>query len=255
MDVLPAPPTPVENGHPPNCEVYSPTIRGCPHDEEYTPRETGCPMPVVPMASFARFYEARPPDKVRIVRDVRIQQSDPDGYRRRDYYNDLRNILTQTHWQTDDIGVLESAVETFIAKQKDDQKKAHFRDIAEAYIRFWKRQDASLFEVPSVEVDVAELTIRVRPEVGMRTEDGDEFALKLWFNSPRLTRQYRQANTYLMEQAQGIEWPSDWRPALWDVRRENIPPPATVARDFVLGLEGQAAAFLGIWNRLADEGF
>ena len=255
LDVLPEPPAPDENGHPPLFEVYSPYNRGYTKESQYTPKEQGDAMPTIPIASFARFYEARPASQPRIVRDIRIQQSDPDSYRKRYYYHDLRNILSQTHWQTNDIEVFEAALEPFLADQKDDQKKEHFRQIGDAYIRYWKSRNARLFEVAPVEVDIAGLTICVRPEVGMRTDDGDDLVLKLWFNSPRLTRQYRQAIKYLMEQARTeAEWPDSWQPYLWDVRRENIPPPVTVTADSILGIRGQAAAFLGIWNQIA-EGF
>jgi len=252
FEILPKPLAPTRDRQARKFGAYSPKIGAYAPAQEYTPQNSGCPMPTVPIASFARFYKARPPDKVRIVRDIRIQQSDPEGYAGRDYYNDLRNILRRTHWQTNDIEVFESALEQFLASQRNNLKKEHFRQIGEAYIRHWKRLNASLFDVLPVEVNVAGLTILVRPEVGMHTDDGDDYVLKLWLNSPRLTRQYRQANRYLMEQARTQAWPIDWQPALWDVRRENIPPPVSVARDFILGLEGQAAAFQQIWTKLDD---
>ncbi len=79
----------------------------------------------IPMASFARFYEATGPQKVRIVRDARMYLSDPMGDAGRDYNWDFRNTLKWTHWQTDGISFFEAALAPLINCQSNDSKKEH----------------------------------------------------------------------------------------------------------------------------------
>ncbi len=213
--------------------------------------KAGPAMPRIPMSSFARFYEVRPAEQVRIVRDIRMRLMDPERYIVRDYYGLLRNQLRTTHWTTRDINDFEDGLELFLESQKFDDRRDHYRRLSEAYIAYWHNVDGDYFAVPPTDVTIAGLTITVRPEVGLRT-GRDYQALKLWFNSDRPTRQARQIIVYLMDRAkEQSEWWSDrWYSAIWDIRRQNILPPIRPARDLELGLTGQIAAFLHIWDDL-----
>ena len=208
----------------------------------------------VPIGSFARFYEARPADQVRIVRDIRNRLVDPEGYTQRDYYHQLRVGLRKTHWSTGDISTLDSARETFLGIVHE-HKRDHYRAILDSYIDLWMVGDRSCFRIKSVDVEVGALTIGVTPEVGMRI-GADSYALKLWFNSKPPTRPARQVINYAMDRASKVsdDWDQDWNLAIWDVRRKHILPPLRVARDFELGLMGQIAAFLQIWDELDRRG-
>jgi hypothetical protein len=204
----------------------------------------------IPMAAFARFYEATGPQKVAMVRDARLYQSDPDGYTGRDYYYDLRNTLRQTHWKTDDIAIFEVALDPLLSRQKQEGKREDYRAIGQAYISFWRKRDAHFFDIPGAQIDLAGLPIRVSTEVGM-VYHGDNLALKLWFNAPRATRAFRQAIKYMMEQGRHpAAWRQDWQAAIWDVRREEVLPEVPTPRDLERALEGQAGAFQQIWKRL-----
>ena len=128
--------------------------------------------------------------------------------------------------------------------------------IVESYISFWNTRDTAYFSVIPVDVDLAGLTVSVSPEVGMRVE-GAYQVLKLWLNSDRPTRAAQQIFVYFMERAreQSEQWQDFWHVGVWDVRRSNIPLHIRTARDFELGLIGQVAAFLQIWNELEQQTF
>ena len=207
------------------------------------------PTHAVPMTMFARFYDATGPEKVRVVRDARIMASDPQGYRGRDYYLQLRNLLRQTHWQTDDIDTFEDALGYLIADTRHD-KREHYDAIGRAYVDFWRRRQASCFEVPPSTVQIAGLSVRVSLEIGMKYS-GNDLALKIWWNAPRPKKAFRQAAQFLTELA-SADWPAHWTPALWDVRREEILPPLRIPRDFAFAVEGQAMAFQQIWTSLGE---
>ena len=185
-----------------------------------------------------------------MVRDARLMVSDPRGYRSRGYYFQLRNTLSQTHWLTNDISTFENALDPLVAEQTKQGKKEHYRQIGDSYIDLWKKRDASYFKIPSTDLEVAGLKIRISAEVGM-SFGGDDLALKLWLNSPRPTRSYRQAIQYLTEEGSG-GWHQNWQTALWDVRRLETLPRVSIPKDFALALEGQAMAFQQIWKSLGD---
>ena len=209
-------------------------------------------VPRVPIGSFARFYEARPADQVRIVRDIRTRLLDPEGYTGRDYYQWLRNGIRKTHWSTNEITTFRDALGPFLENTRED-KRQHYKVICESYIDFWVDMAASYFPIKSVSVEMEGLTILVTPEVGMRIGD-DSYALKIWLNAKPPTRPARQVVNYVMERAVGVcsDWSDDWHMGIWDIRRKNILPPIRTARDFELGLRGQAAAFLHIWDDLDE---
>lgn len=202
----------------------------------------------IAMSSFARFYEATGPEKVKMVREARLFQSNPDMYKARDYYYDIRNTLRQTHWSTGDVATFENALEGLCARQRQEGKEAHIRAIGESYIQFWRSRHIQLVSLPPAQVTLARLPIRVSVELGV-IYNGDHLALKLWFNSPRPTRAYRQTVKFLIDEVTAAgEWPRAFQPAILDVRRGEILPPVPIPRDLRRALEGQAGAFLQIWS-------
>ncbi|MGD9935693.1 MAG: hypothetical protein AB7T37_18500 [Dehalococcoidia bacterium] len=208
------------------------------------------PLEPIPAATFARFYEATGPQKVRIVRDSRMYQSDPKGYRARDYYREFRNTLRQTHWATNNIANFAAALDGLVNGQTIKGKDEHYRKVGEAYIHFWEKRGADYFTIQREFVPLAELSIRVRPEVGMKY-NGDQLALKLALAAPRPTRAFRQVIQHLTEQA--LVAAPEYQTAVWDVRREEILPRVPIPKDFQLALEGQAMAFKQIWESLDSE--
>ena len=235
--------------HTPNYRVYDPLNGGC-IDGEGVSAMASDQIKWIPMAAFARFYEATGPQKVRMVRDARIMVSDPRGYRSRDYYFELRNTLRQTHWRTNDIATFEAALGPLISDQLNDGKKDHYRKIGESYIKYWRNREATFFDVPPSFVEIAGLNIRISVEAGMNYH-GDRLALKIWWNAPRPTRSFRQAIQHLTERGRG-DWYQEWQSGFWDVRREEVLPPVPMPRDFALAIEGQAMAFQQIWRSLGE---
>ena len=230
---------------PPPTVIYSLRDGGAPHQTQ------GGHMQIsnIPMTTFARFYEATGPQKVSMVRDARLYQTDPKGWAGRDYYRELRLALRNSHWQTDDIASFEAALEPLLESQQQAGRREHFEKIGRAYIKFWKKNDARLFDTPSPSVvTLGGLGIRLSNDLGMR-RSGDSLVLKVWWNAPRPTRAFRQAVQYLTGRGKD-GWHADWHGALWDVRREEILPPVNTPKDLYLALEGQAGAFREIWASL-----
>jgi hypothetical protein len=206
----------------------------------------------IPVAAFARFYESSSLNKVVRARNAHLMVTDPEAYRIRDHYLDLRNTLAKTHWKTGEIADFEKALGPLVNEQADSRKGEHYLMAGEAYVDFWKKQEAEYFKVPSSDIRIAGLPIEVTTEVGMRRR-GESFALKLWFNAGKPTRQFRQAVYYMTDRVRNGGWREDWRLGVWDLRRQVILMPTPLPREFGLALEGQAAAFRQIWSRLEAE--
>ena len=172
----------------------------------------------------------------------------------RNFYGFLLQELRRTHWATGDIRYFENSLHTFVNNLQDQRKQQPYLAIGEAYVEYWNRRSGELFEVPAVSVDIDGLTIGVRPEVGIRNGRDIE-VLKLWFNANTPSRQARQIMLHIMGMARDSsdEWQNSWNFGIWDVRRQMIPQPIRTARDFELGLAGQVAAFMQIWQRLDEQ--
>lgn len=202
------------------------------------------------MGEFARFYEATRVAQVRIVREYRSRYTDPKGYRGRDYYRELRNVLLTSHWRRGDLRTLPTALEELVDRQTDSSKAENLREISASYIEGWhSRNNAELFMPPYGMYEIANVAIRITPEVGMKF-NGDEYALKLWFNRPVPKRQYRQAIQYLMDEGRPDSWSPWWHTAMWDVRRDRILEPLALPRDFEFTIRTAAVSFLDLWTQL-----
>ena len=236
---------------PPDSMVYSLKLWGYPLIEEIRHME----IDTQPMTAFARFFEATPSQKVRMVRDARLFQSDPGGYIQRAYYGAFRNALRQTHWIGHDLATFEAKLEDVVAELrltgKQPAKLEHYKELGESYVGYWRQYpDLEVFEVPTAETEIAGLKIRITGDVGMRF-GGDEYALEPYFRAPRPTRLFRQAVQYITEQARQGVWNPNWVANIYDARRRLLLQELRVRpQDLRIGLDGAAADFQQIWQSL-----
>ncbi|MCH7787353.1 MAG: hypothetical protein IIC22_07570 [Chloroflexi bacterium] len=207
------------------------------------------------MTAFARFFEATALQKVRMVRDARLFQSDPTGYIQRAYYGSFRNALRQTHWNGTDLATFEAKLDDVIAELrstgKQPAKPEHFRELGESYVSYWKQYpDLQVFDVPTAETEIAGLRIRVFGNVGI-SFGVDNYALEPYFRAPKPTRLFRQAVQYITEQARQGVWNPNWIATIYDARLKQLLPEIRVRPlDLRIGLEGAAADFQQIWRSL-----
>ena len=210
-------------------------------------------MPRVALSQFANFYEARPAGQVKVVRQVREQLASPEMFRRHNFYGLFHDQLRRTHLLSSDIRDFEDRLSSFVSNLQDSRKQQPYRELGEAYVKFWRSREGELFVAPPVVININGLEIRVRPEVGIRA-GGDAQVLHLWFKNARPGRQAKQIILYFMDRArsQSRDWSNLWNVGIWDVRRKQVPLPVRTAQDFELGLEGQVASFLRIWTMLDE---
>lgn len=116
---------------------------------------------------------------------------------------------------------------------------------------FWEQYpDLQVFEVPTVETEIAGLRIRISGEVGM-SFGGDDYALEAYLRARRPTRLYRQAVQYITEQARQGIWNPNWIANIYDMRGKQLLQDLRVQRqDIRIGLDGAAADFQQQWRSL-----
>ena len=99
-----------------------------------------------------------------------------------DYYGPLIALIRRTHWATGLIDTFRNALPSFLENQNLVTKRENMRLIGEAYSEYWQERALAYFPVGQYTVDVAGLTIRIGPAVGMLNRNGDRQSLWLWFN-------------------------------------------------------------------------
>ena len=207
-------------------------------------------MPTVSLLQFSNFCEVRPAGQVAIVRQVREQLANPDGFRRHNFWGFMHDNLRKTHLGSGDINVFESSMNLFVMGLSDMRKKEPYRQFGRAYIDYWKQRGGKLFPVSPVSIDIGGLGIRVRPEIGIEDANGDRQVLQIWWKRDSPSVPTRRVIYHLLGQARDTDWDSSWHVGLWDVRKKSVPLPPAKPRDFEMGLAAQAASFLHIWGVL-----
>ena len=204
----------------------------------------------VSVFDFAEFCQARTGQQEAIVRKIRKRSVDPKtGF---NYYGPLLNLFRRTHWDNNNLSILERALPNLLRTQKHPSTAENYRRMAEAYIDYWKNRATEFFPVVlrSPDVVFGDLTIRVNPEVGMVNQDGDRQILKMWLKRASPTREVRQIAGYLLSK---LNPNPEWHPGIWDVKHRNVPLLVFSPDNYEGTLVAQAQAFLKIWEGLDQQ--
>ena len=187
-------------------------------------------MPGVSLAKFIDFCEASDQRKERLV-----------GGRGFDYYGPLIALMRRTHWKTGLIDTFRNALPSFLEDQSQATKRVNFQIVGEAYSEYWLERARAYFPVGRYEVDVAGLTVRIGPAVGMVNRDGDYQLLRLWCNQDSPGLLARQIAGCLMDE---VKEDSGWHSGIWDIRAKHVPLSVQGSGSFRAELETQAALYL-----------
>ncbi len=209
-------------------------------------------IPAIRMTSFAEFHDTSRSRRATMVRNLREQYLQPEMYRHRNYYHQIRNCMVQSHWKTNEIQVFSNAYEHLRFNPRYPQKRESAMNIAEHYLRHWEKEGDSIFEASSGYGSLGEIRLSIVPDIGVKTKNGDYFVTKLWFKHDKPKRAYRQAFHWFAEEMRPTAWDREWQPVIWDVRREVFLQPVRPPKDIRLNLIGDAAAFIGMWNALGE---
>ena len=215
-----------------------------------TPRSK--PMPTIPMHTFAKFCAARKSAQLKkIVHDCWEQDRNPQYIFWRDYYGPLRRAIEKYHLQTGDLAAFDSVIPRLPEHYKLADRKAAIQMVGRAYSDYCRKQDFEPFRVQRAEVELADVSVRVNPELGIRTDVADEYVVKMWFNAPEISRQVREIFSFLMHRAQDLgTWSPAFLLAVWDVRRHRLLPSINPDPDLEPVYITKARMFAEIWETL-----
>ena len=160
-------------------------------------------------------------------------------------------MLRRTHWKTGEIDSLVNEHPNLTPGKKGyESRKALLEKVKQAYIALWRSRGASFFKVGPVGVSVGDLTVRVDPEVGMRTVEGDR-ALKLWLNADEMPQALSHVYHYLFgEASKHPAWPVERHLGIWDVQRAALPLPPPLPDNMEDIVVSGASDFMDRWQRL-----
>ena len=141
-------------------------------------------------------------------------------------HQQIVSILKELHWDSGDIEFLKQQLSKRLERVSiEHNRRWRLKSLIEAYIEHWETLDA-VYQAPPVagQLVIEGMTIKVRPEIGVRPFQADNHLLKLWLYSkpPRrpiiadiinwLVKRLREQN------GGGNSWPT----GLWVVEKKSI---------------------------------
>ena len=196
----------------------------------------GAAVTQVSMPTFAHFCIADSKGRERIVRRF----NDGRGF---DYYGPLTALLRR-HLVSEDIEGLRKASPKLNPNRPNYQSRLADLESAKLdFIDLWTSRRASYFKVRPAGVSLGRLTVKVNPEIGMRTADGER-ALRLWYPPKPMKPTLAAVYHYLLiEAGKGMLW-AGMEPGIWDVHRQAIPIPPTLPDDMARTVADAAVDFM-----------
>ena len=209
-------------------------------------------MPPLSMITFTKFCVARKDSQQRkTVHDFFEQSQNPELISYRDYYRPLRDAIRKYHWRTGDLAAFAEILPFLPQNPKYAYRRQQIQTVGEAYSQFWRTQDFQHINVTTVDVPLADISIRVNPELGVRSTAGDDYVVKMWFSAPQISRQFREVMSFLMGKAQmSGAWPGS-HIRIWDIRRHHFLPTINPPYPPDAIYETKARLFSEIWETLS----
>ena len=207
------------------------------------------PVITVPMLTFARFCVARTDTSQQSIVDgcFEIQQF-PQYLYRRDYYRPLRDEIKR-HWRTGDLGVLEDTLPLLPRDPHLADRRENVQKVGRAYCDEWREQGYQYIEtIDGVKLPVGPIIVTVNPDLAIRNAVGDEYVVKLWYRTQRVSRNARRTLSFLLEKAQSqAAWPVDHLLAIWDIPGKTLLPAIPSPPEFESTIDRKANQFADLW--------
>jgi len=201
------------------------------------------------MLTFAQFCVARTDtSRQRIVDGCFEIQQFPQYLHRRDYYRPLRGPIRQ-HWLNGDLDVLEDTLPLLPSDPNLADRRETIQKVGRAYCDKWREEGYRYIgEIDNVHIPVGPLAVTVNPELALRNAVGDEYVVKLWYKTRRVSRNTRRALSFLMEKAKlQAAWPVDRFLAIWDIPDKQFLPTIPSPPEFATTIDRQAYQFADMW--------
>jgi hypothetical protein len=192
-------------------------------------------MPDISLTDWVDFVITAGPPRFTKVKELTTRaEYDP----RFDFWKSLREGL-QSHHQG------RTTLEEILVVLKDPKKLKRYPEAIKAYKKFVGKKHLAWFRPPSAAWTYAGLTVRVNPELGLQF-DGKKHVVKLYFKEEKPTKQ--RLSVVLAMMRISLDLGEGMVPAVLDVGSSRLITPNAVEPDLLPMLQGEAIAFVHMWN-------
>lgn len=161
-----------------------------------------------------------------------------------DFWKPLREAIVQMHRKN----LPKQELDQVLNAITDRKKLALYPARIQAYKRWMGRKKFEWFDCDIEFWKSGELTVRVNPELGL-TINGVDYLIKLYFKEEKLSKQRVDIILFLIQNTFSESSPNAI-PGIMDVARGNLITPTRKIENIEALLEGEAAAFVHIWERV-----
>lgn len=162
----------------------------------------------------------------------------------KDFYKLLRQSIVEMHLNKMSI----IGLDTLLGGLNDQRKVRPYRECIAGYKKWCGRSEFEWVKPFNAQWIRGHLVVRVNPELGVSI-DGITHFVKLYFKSDKLTKPRIEAMFCLLSQSLSNDF-GEAKVGILDVRRGVLHCPKRNIPDIETLLEGEAAAFETIWEKV-----
>ena len=161
-----------------------------------------------------------------------------------DFWKPLRDAIIEMHRQN----LPKSSLNAVLDRVSDRKKVDLYPSRIRAYKRWVGRKRISWIGCHPELWRHRSLAVRVNPELGIRV-NGVDYLIKLYFKEEPLSKYRVDTMLFLIQSTYSESYP-DAKPGILDVPRGKLIEPSRDISGIDALLEGEAAAFIEIWDRV-----
>lgn len=195
----------------------------------------------VSLTEFSNFAVSTVSNRISEV-EKSVERSKTDYDPRTDLYFRLRERLMRMHAASERWTVLDKMV----GQQTHKTKLDHYPGLIKNYKDGWAKRAFAYFPIDFADWTHNDVRIRAGAQIGVGTI-GKKHPVRLWFNSQAPGSDRIAVMLGVMHLAKSGNWPSDYEPAVWDVRHDKFYS-APMQQHFDRVLRGLVDDFKDIWQ-------
>ncbi|WP_028559140.1 hypothetical protein [Paenibacillus pinihumi] len=197
---------------------------------------------------FIDFTLKRGLSKITKVKEIKRQDEYDGTY---DFWRELREAICRMHRSGLGMETLDA-----VAEQVEDKKRLHYKEAVQQYKRFCRGKEPEWFEPGKASWRFGRLVVQASPDLGLRL-NGQPHLIKLYFKEAAQKLQKRSAAAALALLAASHQSASLDGTVLGilNLKKSNFYPLSEGELETaMLLLEGEAAYFQHVWERLDEQG-
>lgn len=197
-------------------------------------------MDPIPLTTFIDFVTKSGTPKMTVVRNWKTRDKYDPAH---DYYKRLREGIIAVHEEGQPTSTLDELVATV-----PTAKRSNYRAMVAAHKKWCRKKNIEWFEPSRASWKAGGITVQVNPELGLAI-DGERHVIKLYFKAEPLAKNRAALLLHLLHDVCTKRLKDPATAGILDVRNAKLFT-GEGAVDLGIQLEGEAAYWATIWNRL-----